>query len=388
MRRKLLIGSAVLGLGFSAMLVFFIVMVSAVTGQASIVLSNAPGLSNTATNCAVSTTGGTTTSIKSPQSTMAAGGPAVAPMPLGAPIHAALLAGKTVWVGASDYGPNPGQPPIGGSGVFLRGTTSFAELSTNPSAPLSQLDFSALGNLPYGTTLVISYGSKTVVAEKLDVGAGGGNVTLGGAAAGNASGSYPRGIDLWRHTAKQLGFSGIGVVAIKLVALGQGTGPGVVLTSATGTGATCTAPPVSGPLASKIITIAQSQVGYHDHGNYCSKYGPCDEWCALFATWVWGHAGVPIPSYPFTGSIYDWGQAHNLLVPASSFPAPGDIVLYGTGPSSTSTSLHTGVVVATNSKTHMIETVEGDYNHAVVFLPWHKPAATSPDGKIYSYVEP
>lgn len=37
---------------------------------------------------------------------------------------------------------------------------------------------------------------------------------------------------------------------------------------------------------------------------------------------------------------------------------PGDIVLYGTGPQSTSTSVHTGVVVAVGNGT--ITTVEGN----------------------------
>lgn len=385
MRRKLLLGAAALFLLFSGLLIFFVVLAGSLVGQSVITLSSQSGLSTTSLNCAVTLTGGTTTSIESPQQTVAAGGTVVAPTPLGTSIRSALVAGQTVWVGASDYGPNPGQPPYGGSGTLLTGTTSFAELSTNPNAPLSALNFSALGNLPYGTTLLISYGSKSVVAEKLDVGAGGGNVALNGAAAGNSPGSYPRAIDLWRHTASELGFSGIGVVAIKLVALGQGVGPGTVTV---GTGQACSVPPVSSALAAKIISIAQSQVGYHDTGNYCTKYGPCEEWCALFATWVWGHAGVPIPSYPFTGSIYEWGQAAGLVLPPSAFPAPGDVVLYGTGPQNTSTSLHTGIVVAADPTTSEIETIEGDVNHAVVFLPWHVPASTSPDGQIYAYVEP
>ena len=38
-------------------------------------------------------------------------------------------------------------------------------------------------------------------------------------------------------------------------------------------------------------------------GLYCNPYGPCEEWCALFATWAWEQAGIPIPRYAFTGDI-------------------------------------------------------------------------------------
>lgn len=399
MRRKLIAAAVVSFLAFAGLFMFFIVMVSAVLGQTIINLSNANGLSPVATACAIQSVGGSVTAPKSPQQVMAAGGPAVPPTALGQPIRSALLAGKTVWVGASDYTGTGG----GASGELTPTSMAFAELSTNPSAPLSQLNFSALGNLPFNTTLAISYGPKSVVAVKEDVGAGGPGVTLGGSAAGSSSsgisapiyglgglglspGVYPRGVDLWSYTANQLGFSGLGVIAIKLVAMGQGVAPGAV--AGAGTGAICTPSPVSGALANKIITIAQSQVGYHDTGNFCTKYGPCEEWCALFATWVWGKAGVPIPSYPFTGSIYTWGLNLGLVLPSTAFPSPGDVVLYGTGPTNPSTSVHTGIVVATNPKTGLVETVEGDDNHQVMFLGWHKPVATSPDGSIYAYVEP
>ena len=45
----------------------------------------------------------------------------------------------------------------------------YAELSNNYLKP----DFSALGNLPYKYKLRISYGGKSVVATKGDIGAGG-----------------------------------------------------------------------------------------------------------------------------------------------------------------------------------------------------------------------
>ena len=63
----------------------------------------------------------------------------------------------------------------------------YAELSINPA----QKDFKALGGLPFGQKLRITYKGKTVIASKGDVGAGGPN--------------HPK-IDLHVNLAKALGF--------------------------------------------------------------------------------------------------------------------------------------------------------------------------------------
>ncbi len=111
-----------------------------------------------------------------------------------------------------------------------------------------------------------------------------------------------------------------------------------------------------------ISALATSQVGPDPdtaQGPYCNPYGPCEAWCALFATWVWAHAGVPVPPIPFTGNIYAWAVAHGRIVPPNVLPAPGDAVLYGTGPQSTATSVHTGLVVQVWPDSAVV-TVEGD----------------------------
>jgi hypothetical protein len=53
---------------------------------------------------------------------------------------------------------------------------------------------------------------------------------------------------------------------------------------------------------------------------------------------------VPIPRYPFTGSIYQWAAQHGAILPPTATPDPGDAVLYGTGPASSSSSVHVGIV--------------------------------------------
>jgi hypothetical protein len=111
-----------------------------------------------------------------------------------------------------------------------------------------------------------------------------------------------------------------------------------------------------------ITALATSQVGPDPdtaQGAYCNPYGPCEQWCALFVTWIWAHAGIPVPSIPFTGNVYAWAAAHGRIVPGTVLPAPGDAVLYGTGPQSTATSVHTGLVVEAWPDDAVL-TVEGD----------------------------
>ena len=100
------------------------------------------------------------------------------------------------------------------------------------------------------------------------------------------------------------------------------------------------------PGSATIAAAAASQIEPDPdlQGPFCNPYGPCEEWCALFATWAWEQAGVPIPRYAFTGDIWGWAAAHGRDLPPWAMPAVGDAVLYGTGPQSTATSVHVGIV--------------------------------------------
>jgi hypothetical protein len=111
-----------------------------------------------------------------------------------------------------------------------------------------------------------------------------------------------------------------------------------------------------------ITSVATSQAGPDPdtaQGAFCNPYGPCEAWCALFVTWVWAQAGIPVPSIPFTGNVYAWAAAHGRILPGDVLPAPGDAVIYGTGPQSTATSVHTGLVVEVWPDSAVL-TVEGD----------------------------
>jgi hypothetical protein len=99
----------------------------------------------------------------------------------------------------------------------------------------------------------------------------------------------------------------------------------------------------------RIVTIAQSQVGYSTDpiNSYCNKFSAywgsgttdcpsgerSEEWCADFAVWAWQKAGVDV-TYGYSPgeingaaiSFYGWGVANGEWHPATSgyAAAPGD----------------------------------------------------------------
>jgi len=121
-------------------------------------------------------------------------------------------------------------------------------------------------------------------------------------------------------------------------------------------------PPYDLGPSSSIVETASSQVqGDPDAGQgaFCNPYGPCEAWCALFATWVWRQVGISIPSYAFVGDIYDWAADNTVVLSPGQLPAPGDAILYGTGPQTVGTAVHTGIVVMVWPDGAVV-TVEGD----------------------------
>ena len=66
-----------------------------------------------------------------------------------------------------------------------------------------------------------------------------------------------------------------------------------------------------------------------------------------------------MPSYAFTGDIFTWAAHNGAVLPPTATPVPGDAVLYGTGPATTSTSVHVGIV-AQVWPDGAIDTIEGD----------------------------
>jgi peptidoglycan DL-endopeptidase CwlO len=96
----------------------------------------------------------------------------------------------------------------------------------------------------------------------------------------------------------------------------------------------------------KIRNVARDQLGYREGPGNQNKYGPTGPWCSNFATWVWRKSGVDIGILPFTGDVYEWGRERGLAYGERSLDKarPGDVLLFGTGPQSPTTSTHIGIV--------------------------------------------
>jgi hypothetical protein len=148
-----------------------------------------------------------------------------------------------------------------------------------------------------------------------------------------------------------------------------------------------------GASAAAIVRVARSQIGVTESppGSNCTRYGPCEEWCALFVAWVWEHAGVAMAGgttpYAYSGSFYGWVEEHGgRVLPAGATPAPGDAVLYGWGPTA---SEHVGIVESVLGGE--ITTIEGNFGDRVARVGPFPPAFAVAEGEpapIYAYAEP
>jgi len=124
------------------------------------------------------------------------------------------------------------------------------------------------------------------------------------------------------------------------------------------------------PLRARIVSIAESQIGYRTDppDSYCNKFsaywnvgtsncGPglrSEEWCADFAAWVWQKAGAVVDYQFATGdlnsasvSFYQWGVAHGTWHPVGSgyVPQPGDAAVYGLN-TTTMVAAHVAIVTS------------------------------------------
>jgi hypothetical protein len=170
-----------------------------------------------------------------------------------------------------------------------------------------------------------------------------------------------------------------------------------------------------GASGSEIVRIAESQLGTIESppGSNCNPYGPCEQWCSLFVAWVWKKAGVPLhgptATYGYSGTIYEWAKAHEggpfavrapgdpplsapeangaRVLPPSATPAPGDAVLYGSGPQA---SDHVGIVERVFPG-GQITTIDGNFGDRVArsgpFLPSQALQRGMP-APIFGYAQP
>lgn len=97
---------------------------------------------------------------------------------------------------------------------------------------------------------------------------------------------------------------------------------------------------VSGPRGGPIVTIAEEELakGFHEvRGNNCNPYGEgiCEQWCAMFATWVWKKAGIFIRDKMYDEDLRPYwvpdleayAERHGLW---RHSPVPGAMILFET----------------------------------------------------------
>ena len=142
--------------------------------------------------------------------------------------------------------------------------------------------------------------------------------------------------------------------------------------------------PALSPLRSRIVAVAESQVGdtTDPPGTYCNRYSAfwqsgaddCgndnrdEEWCADFAAWVWRQAGalvtyqyVPGNLNSSSASFYEWGVAHGTWHPVGSgyVPEPGDVAVYGLDVA-TLIADHVAVVTGYSPRSRGPDVINGD----------------------------
>ncbi len=194
------------------------------------------------------------------------------------------------------------------------------------------------------------------------------------------------------------------------------TSPAATETAASGGGSSCGSSLLAGASGNEIVRIAQSQLGRSEDppGTNCNPYGPCVEWCSLFVAWVWKRAGVPLEgstaTYAYSGTVYEWAEAHEggglpgatapgeppfsaaepngaRVLPPTATPAPGDAVLYGSGPTA---SDHIGIVERV-FPSGQITTIDGNFGDRVArsgpFLPTQAVQYGMP-APIFGYAHP
>lgn len=142
-----------------------------------------------------------------------------------------------------------------------------------------------------------------------------------------------------------------------------------------------------------IVNAVSHQIGVHEWGDNCNPYGPsgttCGEpWCSIFASWAFRQAGIDV-NLPYSGDFYYWAQRHGTLRSLSDI-RPGDLVLFGSGPSWPNSN-HVGVVVDVQPD-GAITTVEGNFHNEVTEVgPYQVSDAATyhpGDGGIFAAVAP
>ena len=141
---------------------------------------------------------------------------------------------------------------------------------------------------------------------------------------------------------------------------------------------------VSNNSASKLISVAASQIGYQEGPDHATKYGtwyglPNEPWCAIFVSWCANKAGIDtsvIPKHASCDKGVTWFKNKSKFKTRVSgyTPKAGDIIYFG----SASDATHVGIVEKVSNK--RVHTIEGNTTDCVARRDY---SLTSTD--IYGY---
>lgn len=120
-----------------------------------------------------------------------------------------------------------------------------------------------------------------------------------------------------------------------------------------------------------VVRVAESQIGYQERPTNRTKYGRWYgmdgvAWCAIFMSWVFWHAGHPLPriatakGFAYVPDVVAYAKRHGQWRSASVRPEPGWLVVFSMGGRRPD---HVGIV-ARVLPDGRVETVEGNTNGA------------------------
>ncbi|MDD3171291.1 MAG: CHAP domain-containing protein [Bacilli bacterium] len=122
---------------------------------------------------------------------------------------------------------------------------------------------------------------------------------------------------------------------------------------------------------SRLIAIANEEIGYVEGPNNDTKYGAWynlnyEAWCAMFVSWCCYEAGIStkiVPRYCGCTAGMAWFAAENRFGARGEYtPQPGDIIFFRDADQSTG-STHTGIVIAVDET--KVYTIEGNTSNMV-----------------------
>lgn len=117
---------------------------------------------------------------------------------------------------------------------------------------------------------------------------------------------------------------------------------------------------VSSDAHDQIVAAARGEIGYHESSGNCTKYGPCEPWCALFASWAWRQGGIDFHAVSVV-EFQAYGEQNGTLHDGPGNPAPGDAILFKTRGG---TGHHMGIIEQALPDGRIVS-IEGNFNDQV-----------------------